>query len=439
MRVMITESRVREILRREIVKRMLMEKPEDRLVDFGIEDVMGSGSEGEGAPVAGSPSGRSTVLAKKQDPYAGGGIKSGEDVYEAIARVLKTDVELVGGVPDIGPETGQKIIDFLARHPRSIQEATFTDPSTVKQDWVDMASNVTPIEVKGMDGSVEQTISFTPDAEGLLLYLIAVDVAGTGLQLIEADIAERDGMLSNPKFTSTLDLMREGIEGYTDQSDIRAMLVKFRQFVKEDASPGLFKTKVLLAKYAADNWTTGEIATGTAVGVGAVLAVAALLYGGWIIAGALGVGAGATGGALAAGAAATGETLTLAGTLGAMGGGSLLSKLVLGGGGLITKIATSGLLLSGTSLATGALAGWLVSDDIEDMFTQSAFGELAGYLADPEALTEFSRELRATFGGDETDRALEAFASAVDAVVAGDSKGAVLMQLNQAEKLMVGF
>ena len=44
MRVMITESRVREILRREIVKRMLMEKPEDRLVDFGIEDVMGSGS-----------------------------------------------------------------------------------------------------------------------------------------------------------------------------------------------------------------------------------------------------------------------------------------------------------------------------------------------------------------------------------------------------------
>jgi hypothetical protein len=291
-----------------------------------------------------------------------------------------------------------------------------------------------------MDGSVEQTISFTPDAEGLLLYLIAVDVAGTGLQLIEADIAERDGMLSNPKFTSTLELMREGIEGYTDQSDVRAMLVKFRQFVKEDASPGLFKTKVLLAKYAADNWTTGEIATGTAVGVGAVLAVAALLYGGWIIAGALGVGAGATGGALAAGAAATGADLTLGGALLTLfEGGGLMSTLLTGGGGLITKIATSGLLLSGTSLATGALAGWLVSDDIEDMFTQSAFGELAGYLADPEALTEFSRELRATFGGDETDRALEAFASAVDAVVAGDSKGAVLMQLNQAEKLMVGF
>jgi len=439
MRVMITESRVREILRREIVKRMLMEKPEDRLVDFGIEDVMGSGSEGEGAPAAGSPSGRSTVLAKKQDPYAGGGIKSGEDVYEAIARVLNTNVELVRGAPDIGPETGQKIIDFLARHPRSIQEATFTDPSTVKQDWVDMASNVTPIEVKGMDGSVEQTISFTPDAEGLLLYLIAVDVAGTGLQLIEADIAERDGMLSNPKFTSTLDLMREGIEGYTDQSDIRAMLVKFRQFVKEDASPGLFKTKVLLAKYAADNWTTGEIAMGTAVGVGAVLAVAALFYGGAVL---LAGAAGGTvvGGGLGGAIALSGMELSTAGLAATLAGQTgVLTTLMSTGGTALVSLATSSTLLSGTSFAAAAISGWLVSDDIEDMFTQSAFGELAGYLADPEALTEFSRELRATFGGDETDRALEAFASAVDAVVAGDSKGAVLMQLNQAEKLMVGF
>ena len=443
MKVVVTESQVRSILRREIVKRMLTEADE-RKVDFTVSDVYGQGGGGGGSEGGGSayqpgPAGRSTVLSKREDPYAGGGIKSGEDVFEAIARIVGTKVELVKGVPDIGPRMGQAIIDFLNNRPRSVQEVTFDDPRTVKDDWAETGDSVTPIEVKGMDGEVEQTINFTPDAEGLLLYLIAVDVAGTGMQLIEKDLAEKDGMLLDPDLVSTLEILRSGIEGYTDQSDIRAMLTALKSFVKGDKSPNLFHTKLLLAKYAADNWTTGEIATGAAVGVGAVLAVAALLYGGWIIVGSLGVGAGATGGALAAGAAATGQTLAIGGTLGAIGGGGLLSTLLMGGGVLITKIATSGLLLSGTSLATGALAGWIVADDVEDLFLKSEFGQLAGYLQDPEQLTELSREIRATFGGDETDRALEAFASAVDAVVSGDSKSQVLMKLNQAEKLMVGF
>ena len=110
-----------------------------------------------------------------------------------------------------------------------------------------------------------------------------------------------------------------------------------------------------------------------------------------------------------------------------------------GGGAMIASIATSGVLTSGTALAAAAISGWLIADDVEDLFLNSEFGKLSGYLQDPEQLTELSREIRATFGGDETDRALEAFASAVDAVVSGDSKSQVLMKLNQAEKLMVGF
>ena len=445
MKVIVTESQVRSILRREIVKRMLTEADEPK-VDFSVTDVYGpgggaGGSEGGGSAYQPGPAGRSTVLSKREDPYAGGGIKSGEDVFEAIARVVGTNVEFVKAVPDIGPRMGQAIIDFLNNRPRSVQEVTFDDPRTVKEDWAETGESVTPIEVKGMDGEVQQTINFTPDAEGLLLYLIAVDAAGAGMQLIEKDLAEKDGMLQDPKLVNTLEILRSGIEGYTDQSDIRAMLNAFKNFVKEDKSPALFRTKVLLAKYAADNWTTGEIATGAAVGVGAVLAVAALLYGGWVIVGMMGIGAGATGGALAAGAAQFGTGVATAGTLvsGVMGGTGVGLSLLTGGGAMIASIATSGVLTSGTALAAAAISGWLVADDVEDLFLNSEFGKLSGYLQDPEQLTELSREIRATFGGDETDRALEAFASAVDAVVSGDSKSQVLMKLNQAEKLMVGF
>jgi hypothetical protein len=334
---------------------------------------------------------------------------------------------------------GQAIIDFLNNRPRSVQEVTFDDPRTVKDDWAETGDSVTPIEVKGMDGEVEQTINFTPDAEGLLLYLIAVDVAGTGMQLIEKDLAEKDGMLLDPDLVSTLEILRSGIEGYTDQSDIRAMLTALKSFVKGDKSPNLFHTKLLLAKYAADNWTTGEIATGAAVGVGAVLAVAALLYGGAILlAGA--AGGSVVGGGLGGAIALSGMELSTAGLAATLAGQTgVLTTLMSAGGTALISLATSSTFLSGTSFAAAAISGWLVADDVEDFFLKSEFGQLAGYLQDPEQLTELSREIRATFGGDETDRALEAFASAVDAVVSGDSKSQVLMKLNQAEKLMVGF
>jgi hypothetical protein len=442
-KVVITESQVRSILRREIVKRMLTEADEPK-VDFTVSDVYGpggggGGSEGGGSAYQPGPAGRSTVLSKREDPYAGGGIKSGEDVFEAIARIVGTKVELVKGVPDIGPRMGQAIIDFLNNRPRSVQEVTFDDPRTVKDDWAETGDSVTPIEVKGMDGEVEQTINFTPDAEGLLLYLIAVDVAGTGMQLIEKDLAEKDGMLLDPDLVSTLEILRSGIEGYTDQSDIRAMLTALKSFVKGDKSPNLFHTKLLLAKYAADNWTTGEIATGAAVGVGAVLAVAALLYGGAILlAGA--AGGSVVGGGLGGAIALSGMELSTAGLAATLAGQTgVLTTLMSAGGTALISLATSSTFLSGTSFAAAAISGWLVADDVEDFFLKSEFGQLAGYLQDPEQLTELSREIRATFGGDETDRALEAFASAVDAVVSGDSKSQVLMKLNQAEKLMVGF
>ena len=444
MKVVITESQVRSILRREIVKRMLTEADE-RKVDFTVSDVYGPGSGGGGSEGGGSayqpgPAGRSTVLSKREDPYAGGGIKSGEDVFEAIARIVGTKVELVKGVPDIGPRMGQAIIDFLNNRPRSVQEVTFDDPRTVKDDWAETGDSVTPIEVKGMDGDVQQTINFTPDAEGLLLYLIAVDVAGTGMQLIEKDLAEKDGMLLDPDLVSTLEILRSGIEGYTDQSDIRAMLTALKSFVKGDKSPNLFHTKLLLAKYAADNWTTGEIATGAAVGVGAVLAVAALLYGGAILLAGATAGGGVVGGGLGGAIALSGVELSTAGLLASLAGQTgVLTTLMSAGGTALISLATSSTLLSGTSFAAAAISGWIVADDVEDLFLKSEFGQLAGYLQDPEQLTELSREIRATFGGDETDRALEAFASAVDAVVSGDSKSQVLMKLNQAEKLMVGF
>jgi hypothetical protein len=146
------------------------------------------------------------------------------------------------------------------------------------------------------------------------------------------------------------------------------------------------------------------------------------------------------GGGLGGAIALSGVELSTAGLVASLAGQTgVLTTLMSAGGTALISLATSSTFLSGTSFAAAAISGWLVADDVEDFFLKSEFGQLAGYLQDPEQLTELSREIRATFGGDETDRALEAFASAVDAVVSGDSKSQVLMKLTQAEKLMVGF
>jgi len=272
MRVKLNEAMIRSLVRESIARRMLQEQegvPE--LDPAGILSLLGGGA------AAGAQEER-----EKLGKYVPSGRQRGEDVIEAIAK-------LVGGQPGRDQATGAAIIDqglgrkiqaFITDKRYVNRPFTVTDSSSVLEEWSAAASSVPPVPPIGADGKPDtskDTITFPPNADGLLRYLIVVENAELGSRAMLADLS-RGTSDYQTNLKSVVGELVEIINGVTYASDLRSIATKVHAVAKDDNTSKMIRTKSLLAGFARENLTTYEALAPAGMGILAAGLVVALVY-----------------------------------------------------------------------------------------------------------------------------------------------------------------
>ena len=428
----ISESRIREIIRFAVKRRMLSEADDSmwarqdptgpgRKIDYtsltrgsaspeetAAPSIAGINTQTDEEDLSGLPSQDTTFAeASKGDP-----VQKISDLVSA-----EPDIDTRTGRKYVGPSLGEGIVRFMNEIEGSYIPVSLSDPKAVMSTWRRLYGDVRPVEILDENGDpTGEEIEFTPDARGLLLYLICLKTAQLGRVLIAQDIEAKDEKFK--EISRVAEVLKEKISGWTDQLDIKDMIDTFRNFVLEDRTRGMFDTRLLLAKFAEENWTTYET-----LGVaGDVVLLMSAAYA------ALGTGGAAT--PLAAGIASTTVFADLFG----------LAR------GVVTGLTRLGSLAAGARLTgvgarvIGSIAyGWHGGLEIADAVSNSAYYKLAQKLQDTSELEELSLELDRTWGAAETSEALLHFRNAVREVFISGDKSRTLQHLDSASRVAKSF
>ena len=423
----ISESRIREIIRFAVKRRMLSEADDGM---WARQDPTGPGrkidytslTRGSASPEeTAAPS--ITGINTQSDEEDLSGLPSQDTTY-AEARQgdpVQKIAELVDADPDVddrdgrrkyvGPRLGAGIVRFMNEIEGSYAPVMFSDPNAVMSTWRSLYSDVKPVEILDENGQATgEQIDFTPDARGLLLYLLCLRTAQLGRVLIAQDIADKNEKFK--RISRDAEVLEEKISGWTDQSDIKTMIDTFRQFVLDDTTRGMFDTRLLLAKFAEDNWTTYE---GLEVAGDAALVIGAVLL------------AFETAGLGTPASSAIAGTTVFAKLLG-------LTRTVSGLTSLGTFVRGASMTRKVSMFAAACTVGWYEGPKYRDAIQQNEYFKLAEKLQDPSELEELALELDRTWGTTQTSEALRYFRNAVHEVITSGDKAKTLQHLARASR-----
>jgi len=256
MKAVLDETSIRRLVREGIVRRMLREAPEGDYSDVPTFDFSSLGRRLFG----GGDAGQTERPLSKGFPS---GRKRGEGSAEAIARVVEgtADKDPDTGASYVGPRLGESIKDFISsvnyvRTPFVVQ-----DSANALDEWNQAVNDEeipVLVELDENGNKTSKELDAVQGEEGLLRYLIAVKGAEMGFEIKLNDLEKQLGDYKQ-RLQPVVKIIHSAIDGYTGASDINIIAMKMREIVRADKTPQLLESKLVLAGFARDNGTTGEL------------------------------------------------------------------------------------------------------------------------------------------------------------------------------------
>lgn len=316
------------------------------------------------------------------------GRKRGESAAGAIARIIgsRADIDPQTRQEYIGGALGQAIIVFIEKMEYIKRPFVPSDPSNVLGEWQTVVKRD---DIEKVDG-----INLTADGDGLVRYITAIAAAEYGLHLTIQNMDNTQSYYQT-NLKGKVDTIHTAIDGNTSMEgpeSLSEVMNIVREVLKGD-DENLIHTRLLLAGFAQQNSTVGELAKPIGLTVLALAAIVAVVYTGGALLGTAAVGSSVgEGSVMASGAALLGELpamaaatafVTTAGVAGTAGAAAL---------GVTAACVTAWSVTSAYSSALEAYEGTptaLLISAINDK-DMTPLDELAGEVAD----TWFSTSLK---------------------------------------------
>jgi hypothetical protein len=362
MKRILDEATIRGIVRQRLIGRMLTEvdgTPDGPTLNLGgVMSLFGLGG------TEASPQG-----AAASDTFDSGR-KRGESAAGAIARIIGSNADIDQGTRAeyIGEKLGQAIIDFIEKMEYIERPFVPTDPAGVLQEWQRAVEN----------GEVPKVAEFTmtADGDGLVRYITAIAAAEYGLHLT---IQNMDNTQSyyQANLKDKVDTIHTAIDGSTSMEgpeSLSQVMTIVREVLKGD-DENLIHTRLLLAGFAQQNSTVGELAKPIGLTVLTLAAIVAVVYTGGALLGAGGVSAGGVGaGGVGAGGVGAGSGVMASGV-------ALLGKLPAMAAAT-TFVGTAGVAVTAGAAALGVAAACVTAWSVTPAYESA----LEAYEGTPTAL-----------------------------------------------------
>jgi hypothetical protein len=278
MKTQLDEAKIRRLVRESITRRMLSEARgtadgasfggiigKDLAKQFGFGE--GPGDASSDTPSEPLPS---TLTSGRQ---------AGQSAASGIAKAVggKPDIDIKSRSEYVGPTLGEKVKTFIDGIKYINAPFKVSDASSVMTEWKAAVeeSNIPIVKAINSDGTLsDEELDLSGDEEGLLRYLLYLKNADDGLKLTETMLTAADSDYRSNLYPH-VERFIELINGYTEIDDLDEIAKIVARVVRDDKTPGLFQTKVLLAGFSAENSTTIEAMAPIGLGLGALAVLVA--------------------------------------------------------------------------------------------------------------------------------------------------------------------